>query len=145
MLRRILCLGIAGLLQGCAGLHHINTDPATPVEKTALIRPATAEEKVKRPALFPGPSLGLVGITDLNVPKNERKYVKAEGSYRVLPGQYLVRASCLSYPALLFFNVSISVEPGYEYAMECTGTGTRNIAVATRARRAATAATPPPD
>jgi hypothetical protein len=138
--RSILIAFVASLLAGCAsvptGTYNYVAENA-PTAETALIRPASEQERQYKPstaARIFGVPAGVAQITyfspanDLKLGKVIRKY----GSLRVSPGSYLVRVLCVVGGFYTWFDLPIEAKANKVYLLECTGSTAHNARATTR-------------
>ena len=131
-IRGSVALFMALTLAGCATKGPLDFGLESPyvAAQTAVIRPATKEEKTEPKAnlavrIFVNPTgrgsiANLVSIARIGGAKASADLSKY-GSVRVSPGEYQVEASC-SVPSWSgYFSVMVEARPGKEYLLECLG------------------------
>jgi hypothetical protein len=137
--KKYLLLALLLLLIGCVnkeGVVNFMAKPGLEITPngTALIRPATDDEKTERKSvlalrIFVNPrGVGnMAMLEEISSPNGDVMNLSSRNvsAIRVPPGQYFVKAICTqsSYPAILnmHFGVAIEARAGKQYLLECTG------------------------
>jgi hypothetical protein len=120
------------ILPGCAGVGTLLAfdSEQAPTSNTALIRPATKEEKLEKKAdpvlivlnlglIQRGPIVHMRYITE--VESKRAANLSRFASVRVPPGEYLLVADCPVAGYDITYKLPMVVAPGGEYLLECTG------------------------